>query len=234
MHETKDMSSPLSRHLEELRTHLLLPFIINVILLLLIISFASKIILEILNTVNLEIEQLSTYSPTEYFKTKIYVSLVLSLIFTTPLWFISIYNFSEPGLKEREKANVKFTMTLGLLFFSIGCLIGFYFVVPEMIDFLLTENEMVTENLSIYETINIIISTSLFTGLLVSTPVVTLLLNRIVKEKKDIRKYIYTLILLIAIIATPKPSMIINLIFLLSLTLFAEITLFITRRVNGN
>ena len=234
MHETKDMSSPLSRHLEELRTHLLLPFIINVILLLLIISFASKIILEILNTVNLEIEQLSTYSPTEYFKTKIYVSLVLSLIFTTPLWFISIYNFSEPGLKEREKANVKFTMTLGLLFFSIGCLIGFYFVVPEMIDFLLTENEMVTENLSIYETINIIISTSLFTGLLVSAPVVTLLLNRIVKEKKDIRKYIYTLILLIAIIATPKPSMIINLIFLLSLTLFAEITLFITRRVNGN
>ena len=234
MLQSKEISSPLSRHLEELRTHLLLPFAINTILLLLIISFASKIILEILNAINLEINELSSYSPVEYFKTKIYVSLVLSLIFTTPLWFISIYNFSEPGLKEREKANVKFTMTLGLLFFSIGCLIGFYFVVPEMIDFLLTENEMVTENLSIYETINIIISTSLFTGLLVSTPVVTLLLNRIVKEKKDIRKYIYTLILLIAIIATPKPSMIINLIFLLSVTLFAEITLFATRRINGN
>ena len=100
--------------------------------------------------------------------------------------------------------------------------------------FYLTENEMVVENLSVYETVKIIISTSLFTGLLVSTPVLTLLLNRIVKEKKDVRKYIYTLILLIAIIATPKPSMIINLIFLLSLTIFAEITLFITRRINGN
>ena len=201
---------------------------------MLIISFASKLILELLETVNLSINSLSSYSPTEYFKTKIYVSLVLSLVFTAPLWLISIYNFSAPGLTEKEKTNVKFTLGVGLLFFLIGCIIGFYYIVPRLLDFFLTENSMVVENLSIYETVKIIISTSLFTGLLVSTPVATLLLNRIVKEKKDIRKYIYTLILLIAIIATPKPSMIINLIFLLSLTLFAEITLFATRRINGN
>ena len=201
---------------------------------MLIISFASKLILELLETVNLSINSLSSYSPTEYFKTKIYVSLVLSLVFTAPLWLISIYNFSAPGLTEKEKTNVKFSLVIGLLFFLIGCIIGFYYIVPRLLDFFLTENSMVVENLSIYETVKIIISTSLFTGLLVSTPVATLLLNRIVKEKKDIRKYIYTLIFLIAIIATPKPSMIINLIFLLSLTLFAEITLFATRRINGN
>ena len=201
---------------------------------MLIISFASKLILELLETVDLSINSLSSYSPTEYFKTKIYVSLVLSLVFTAPLWLISIYNFSAPGLTEKEKTNVKFTLGVGLLFFLIGCIIGFYYIVPRLLDFFLTENRMVVENLSIYETVKIIISTSLFTGLLVSTPVATLLLNRIVKEKKDIRKYIYTLILLIAIVATPKPSMIINLIFLLSLTLFAEITLFATRRISGN
>ncbi len=234
MVESKDVSSPLSRHLEELRTYMLLPFIINAIILILIISFASKLILELLETVDLNTNNLSSYSPTEYFKTKIYVSLILSLVFTAPLWLISIYNFSAPGLTEKEKTNVKFSLGIGLLFFLIGCIIGFYYIVPRLLDFFLTENEMVVENLSIYETVKIIISTSLFTGLLVSTPVVTLLLNRIVKEKKDIRKYIYTLILLIAIIATPKPSMIINLIFLLSLTLFAEITLFATRRINGN
>ena len=213
---------------------MLLPFIINAIILMLIISFASKLILELLETVDLSINSLSSYSPTEYFKTKIYVSLVLSLVFTAPLWLIAIYNFSAPGLTEKEKTNVKFTLGIGLLFFLIGCIIGFYYIVPRLLDFFLTENRMVVENLSIYETVKIIISTSLFTGLLVSTPVVTLLLNRIVKEKKDIRKYIYTLILLIAIVATPKPSMIINLIFLLSLTILAEITLFITRRINGN
>jgi len=213
---------------------MLLPFIINTIILILIVSFASKIILELLETVDLNINNLSSYSPTEYFKTKIYISLILSLIFTTPLWLISIYNFSAPGLTEKEKINVKFSLILGLFFFLLGCIIGFYLIVPRLLDFFLTENEMVSENLSIYETVKIIISTSLFTGILISTPVVTLLLNRIVKEKKDIRKYIYTLILLIAIIATPKPSMILNLIFLLSLTIFAEITLYLTRRNNGN
>ena len=201
---------------------------------MMIISFASKLILELLETVDLNINNLSSYSPTEYFKTKIYVSLILSLVLTTPLWLISIYNFSAPGLTEKEKINVKFSLAMGLSFFFLGCIVGFYYIVPRLLDFFLTENEMVVENLSVYETIKIVISTSLFTGLLVSTPVVTLLLNRIVKEKKDVRKYIYTLILLIAIIATPKPSMIINLIFLLSLTIFAEITLFITRRINGN
>ena len=234
MVESKDESSPLSRHLEDLRTYMLLPFIINTIILILIVSFASKIILELLETVDLNINNLSSYSPTEYFKTKIYISLILSLIFTTPLWLISIYNFSAPGLTEKEKINVKFSLILGLFFFLLGCIIGFYLIVPRLLDFFLTENEMVSENLSIYETVKIIISTSLFTGILISTPVVTLLLNRIVKEKKDIRKYIYTLILLIAIIATPKPSMILNLIFLLSLTIFAEITLYLTRRNNGN
>ena len=213
---------------------MLLPFIINIILLILIISFASKIILELLQIVNLDITNLSSYSPTEYFKTKIYVSMILSIVVTAPLWLISIYSFSEPGLTEKEKINVKFSLAIGLLFFLFGCILGFYLIVPILLDFFLTESEIVAENLSIYETIKIIISTSLFTGILVSTPVITLLLNRIVKEKKDIRKYIYTLILLIAIIATPKPSMIINLIFLISLTIFAEITLFITRRINGS
>tara|TARA_B100000579_G_C22652298_1_gene766838 strand:+ start:55 stop:759 length:705 start_codon:yes stop_codon:yes gene_type:complete len=232
--ESKDISSPLSRHLEELRNYMLLPFITNTIILMMIISFASKLILELLETVDLNINNLSSYSPTEYFKTKIYVSLILSLVLTTPLWLISIYNFSAPGLTEKEKVNMKFSLSMGLFFFLLGCIAGFYYIVPKLLDFFLTENEMVVENLSVYETVKIIISTSLFTGLLVSTPVLTLLLNRIVKEKKDVRKYIYTLILLIAIIATPKPSMIINLIFLLSLTIFAEITLFITRRINGN
>ena len=73
----------------------------------LIISFASRLILELLDSVNLNINELSSYSPVEYFKTKIYVSLIFSIIITTPLWLISIYNFSKPGLTNREKQNVK-------------------------------------------------------------------------------------------------------------------------------
>ena len=73
-----------------------------------------------------------------------------------------------------------------------------------------------------------------FTGLLISTPVFTLLINRMVEGRKDGRKYIYTLILFIAIVATPKPSMILNMIFLISFVLIAEITMLVAGVKNEN
>ena len=234
MVETNDLSSPLSRHLEELRTYLLLPFVINAILLIMMISFASKLIIQLLETVNLDINELSTYSPTEYFRTKIYVSLVLSIIFAMPLWLLSIYNFAKPGLTTSEKKNISFAFFVGLAFFFLGFVLGLYFLAPKFLDYIMTESEIVSENLSIYETIKVIISTSLFTGLLLSTPIITLIVNRVVDNKNNIRKYIYTLILFIAIIATPKPSMILNLLFLTAFVIVAEITIFVARRLDGN
>ena len=201
---------------------------------MMIISFASDLIVNILEAVSLDINDLSTYSPVEFFKTKIFLSLVLSLIFSTPLWLISIYNFSRIGLTEFEKKNIGYSFIIGQTFFLLGCGIGFFLMTPYFLDLLLADSEIVIQNLSVYETIKIIISTTLFTGLLISTPVFTLLINRMVEGHKDVRKYIYTLILFIAIVATPKPSMILNMIFLLSFVLIAEITMFITGVKNEN
>ena len=201
---------------------------------MMIISFASDLIANILEAVNLNINDLSTYSPVEFFKTKIFLSLVLSLIFSSPLWLLSIYNFSRIGLTEFEKKNIGYSFIIGQTFFLLGCGIGFFLITPYFLDLLLADSEIVIQNLSVYETIKIIISTTLFTGLLISTPVFTLLINRMVEGHKDVRKYIYTLILFIAIVATPKPSMILNMIFLISFVLIAEITMFITGVKNEN
>ena len=201
---------------------------------MMIISFASDLIANILEAVSLNINDLSTYSPVEFFKTKIFLSLVLSLIFSSPLWLLSIYNFSRIGLTEFEKKNIGYSFIIGQTFFLLGCGIGFFLMTPYFLDLLLDDSEIVIQNLSVYETIKIIISTTLFTGLLISTPVFTLLINRMVEGHKDVRKYIYTLILFIAIVATPKPSMILNMIFLISFVLIAEITMFITGVKNEN
>ena len=201
---------------------------------MMIISFASDLIANILEAVSLNINDLSTYSPVEFFKTKIFLSLVLSLIFSSPLWLLSIYNFSKIGLTEFEKKNIGYSFIIGQTFFLLGCGIGFFLMTPYFLDLLLDDSEIVIQNLSVYETIKIIISTTLFTGLLISTPVFTLLINRMVEGHKDVRKYIYTLILFIAIVATPKPSMILNMIFLISFVLIAEITMFITGVKNEN
>ena len=199
-----------------------------------IVFFASNLIVEILDTINLDISELSTYSPVEYFKTKIFLSLVLSLIFSTPLWLLCTYNFSKTGLTDKERSNIGFTLIAGQTLFLTGCVIGFYFLTPLILDFLLSDNELILQNLSIYETIKIIVSITLFTGLLISTPSLTLLVNRLVEDRNDIRKYIYTLILFIAIIATPKPSMILNVIFLVSFVVIAEMTLILTGAKDEN
>ena len=201
---------------------------------MMIISFASDLIVNILEAVSLDINDLTTYSPVEFFKTKIFLSLVLSLIFSSPLWLLSIYNFSRTGLTEFEKKNIGYSFIIGQTFFLLGCGIGFFLITPYFLDLLLADSEIVIQNLSVYETIKIVISTTLFTGLLISTPVFTLLINRMVEGHKDVRKYIYTLILFIAIVATPKPSMILNMIFLISFVLIAEITMFITGVKNEN
>ena len=201
---------------------------------IMIISFSSNIITHILEAVSLKVNDLSTYTPVEFFKTKILLSLILSLIFCSPLWLLSIYSFSRTGLTEYEKNNVRYIFIIGQTFFLLGCAAGFSLVTPYFLDLLLADSEMVIQNLSVYETIKIIISTTLFTGLLISTPVFTLLISRMVKGREDVRKYIYTLIFFVAVVATPKPSMILNMIFLISFILIAEITMLLAGVKNEN
>ena len=201
---------------------------------MMIISFASDLIINILEAAGLDIDDLSTYSPVEFFKTKIFLSLVLSLIFSSPLWLLSIYNFSRTGLTDFEKKNIRYSFIIGQTFFVLGCGTGFFLVTPYFLDLLLADSEIVIQDLSVYETIKIIISTTIFTGLLISTPVFTLLINGVVEGRKDVRKYIYTLILFVAIVATPKPSMILNIVFLISFILIAEITMLVAGVKNEN
>ena len=58
---------------------------------IMIISFASSLITEILDLADLELDQLSTYSPVEFFKAKIYISFVFSIMFSMPLWLSLIH-----------------------------------------------------------------------------------------------------------------------------------------------
>ena len=84
---------------------------------------------------------------------------------------------------------------------------------------------MTIARLSIYETIKVLIAISLFSGVLLSLPLLTLFLTEYSNNKTQLRKYLYILIIAIIILGTPEPSMIINLIFLVLFSLIIEITL---------
>ncbi|MEC8875672.1 MAG: twin-arginine translocase subunit TatC [Candidatus Thermoplasmatota archaeon] len=221
MSETADISRPLSSHLEELRSYLMTPFICNMILLVLLIPYSIQLIGDLLSIANLRLGDLASYSPTELLRLKIYMSLIGSLLLAFPLWFRGFYNFSSPGLTRKERKGIMVSFSIGSALFVTGSLAGLFYVSPGVMEIFLTD-EIVVAKLSVYETTKLVISISLFCGILASLPVLTLFAIDYTEKSKDVRKYIYFLIILIAVLGTPEPSMIINLIFLVFFATIVE------------
>ena len=229
-----DTSSPLSNHLEDLRTHLMWPLTITFILILILVGYSDNIISELLTISSLELSNLTTYSPTEMIKIKIYISLVGSAILCSPLWFSGFYNFSKPGLTDKEATGLAIIFSLGILLFLVGFIIGTYHVAPSIINLFIEDDNIVKAKLSVYETMKLLISISIFCGFLVSLPILTLIATDYKDNVEDVRKYMYLVILIMVMIATPQPSLIVNLCFMILFAGMIEISLLISGGENAS
>ena len=221
----------MSSHLEDLRSHLLPPFICNMVLLALLMPFSIQLIENLLVISELSLDDMATYSPTEFLKLKIYLSLLGSLILTFPLWVRGFYNFSSPGLTIKERRGAMISFSIGSTLFVAGSLVGLFYISPSVMELLLTD-EIVVAKLSVYETTKLVVSISLFCGILMSLPILTLFAIDYTEKSKDARKYLYFLIILIALLGTPEPSLIINLIFLVFFATIVEVILIVAGEPN--
>ena len=197
----------------------------SIFLILLLLPFSKSIVDNLLNIGNIEITNLTAYSPTEFLRLKLYLSLIGSLLISYPLWVRGIYNFSSPALTIKEKRGFQICFSIGFVLFILGSILGLYYLAPIIFEVLLMNDNVTIAKLSIYETIKLLISISLFSGILLSLPLLTLFLTEYSNSKTQLRKYLYILIIAIIILGTPEPSMIINLIFLILFSLIIEITL---------
>jgi len=197
----------------------------TIFLILLLLPFSKSIVDNLLTIGNIEITNLTTYSPTEFLRLKLYLSLIGSLLISYPLWLRGIYNFSSPALTIKEKRGFQICFSIGFILFILGSILGLYYLAPIIFEVLLMNDNMTIPKLSIYETIKLLISISLFSGVLLSLPLLTLFLTEYSSSKTQLRKYLYILIIAIIILGTPEPSMIINLIFLVLFSIIIEIIL---------
>lgn len=197
----------------------------SIFLILLLLPFSKSIVDNLLNIGNIEITNLTAYSPTEFLRLKLYLSLIGSLLISYPLWVRGIYNFSSPALTIKEKRGFQICFSIGFILFILGSILGLYYLAPIIFEVLLMNDNVTIAKLSIYETIKLLISISLFSGILLSLPLLTLFLTEYSNSKTQLRKYLYILIIAIIILGTPEPSMIINLMFLILFSLIIEITL---------
>ena len=124
--------------------------------------------------------------------------------------------------------------SLGSILFTVGASLGLLYLSPVVIEFLLQENNQISTNLSIYQTIKALTAISIFSGFLASLPILILTINKHTTNTKTLKKYTYILIIIVITLGTPEPSMIINLIFLVFFAAIMEITLLFTESKNAN
>ena len=196
--------------------------------------FASEMVKYLIEITPIKIEDMTVFSPTEFIRLKIYLSLILAILISHPLWYRGFYNFSESGLTEEEKKVMIVSFSLGSFLFLIGGLIGLQYLSPYLIEILLEEEGVISANLSIYQSIKLLVTISLFSGILTSLPILILLVSDYLPNKKTLKKYIYILIILVIALGTPEPSMIINLIFLIFFAAIMEVTLLFMGAKNAN
>ena len=201
------------------------PFISTIILMLVLFPLTAQMLTNLLNIIEINLENTTTYSPTEFLRLKIYLSLIGSILLSHPLWYRGIYNFSSPGLTPKEKRGMIICLLLGTILFLVGNLLGLFYLAPYLLDILLDENSIVIAKLSVYQTVKLLVSISIFSGILVSLPLLILLASEYTESKKSLKKYIYILIGFLIILGTPEPSLIINLIFLIIFAAIMELTL---------
>jgi sec-independent protein translocase protein TatC len=201
------------------------PFVSTITLMLLLFPLTAQMLTNLLNITEINLEDMTTYSPTEFIRLKIYISLIGSILLSHPLWYRGIYNFSSPGLTPKEKRGMIICLLLGTILFLVGNLLGLFYLAPYLLDLLLDESSLVIAKLSVYQTAKLLISISIFSGILVSLPLSILLASEYTESKKSLKKYIYILIGFLIILGTPEPSLIINLIFLILFTAIMELTL---------
>lgn len=196
--------------------------------------YAEIIILNLIEIANLSINQMFVLSPAEFLRIKLHVSLLTALLISHPLWYNGIYRFAEPGLTSREKKVMIVSFLVGTVLFLVGAIIGLLYLSPFLIDLLLEQESNASARLSVNFSVRLLISVSVFSGILFTLPILILMLSNHIPNKSSLKKYIYILIFIVVSLATPDPAMIVNLIFLIFFALVMEITILFSGVKNEN
>lgn len=107
--------------------------------------------------------------------------LVLGVVLASPYIFWQIWNFVAAGLYPHEKKYVHLYLPFSLALFFAGAALCFYFVIPSVLDWLLTFNSTlnIDPDPRISEWIGFVLFLPLGFGISFQLPLVMLMLNRI-------------------------------------------------------
>lgn len=148
-------------------------------------------------------------SPSELLTSYMKLSLILGLVFASPIILWEIWAFVRPGLTKNEAGSVRAAVIAGFGFFLIGMAFCWFLILPLTLEFLYSFNGSVdiAANISFSYYMNFILGMLVAFGAVFEMPVLSYLLSRlgVLKAKSLVkaRKYAVLVVFLVAAVITP-------------------------------
>lgn len=205
-----DCLMPLSEHLNELRTKIILSIV--AVCIATFIGFAfSKEIIDILTKIAPQGTTFLQIKPGEFFFASLRVSVYIGLALSSPIVVWQLGSFILPGLSQKEKKVAIPILTGAPVLFCFGSIFAYYFVAPSMLNFLFGfGKDVILSSISIESFISFSLMVMAICGCAFLLPIVFLVLANvgIVGSHMLIAKWRYAVLgsLLFGAILTPTPD----------------------------
>jgi sec-independent protein translocase protein TatC len=228
----REIAMPLTGHLEELRSRLIISIVAVLVTTSLAFIFSDHII-AILKGPAGNIT-LHVFSPMDGFFVKWRVALFCALALASPVWVYELIAFIAPGLTDVERRVIVPLVGAGFVLFAVGAMFGYY-LLYGMINVLIA---LFGSQLDYFPSADAYISFVVFflisTSIAFELPVVLYGLVRLHVISTDLlrrqRRYFYFAMFVFAEIITPVSDPIVApLTITVPLVLLYELTLFIAR-----
>lgn len=236
--ELFDTTMSLGDHLEELRRRLIYALAGLGIGTIICMIFGTRLVRFLLEPYQRLVpdDPLNFLGIPDAFVIYMKVSLIAGLIISSPWVFYHLWMFVSAGLYKHERRFVKIAVPFSAGLFIIGALFFFFVVAPLSLGFFLKFGTILggEQAWTFDKYISFITMLMLVFGLGFQTPLAIFVLQRIgivsISKLRQIRKYIFLVMFIIAAIATP-PDIISQVTLALPLYLLYELGILLCRFV---
>ncbi|HTG01516.1 MAG TPA: twin-arginine translocase subunit TatC [Nitrospirota bacterium] len=238
-------------HLEELRKRIVRSLIIVAVGFGVCFNFSEDILRWLMWPMNTKIEwhlrapfitiapnavqqKLHYMTLVEPFWSHLKIALIAGIVLVFPLVMYQVWKFIAPGLRINEKKYVGAFIFFSSLFFGIGVLFCYFFLLPFAIPFLQTyKTESLIAIVTIGEYIDFVLKFLLASGVVFELPLIIVILSRMGIVSADVlakyRKFAVLGAFIIGAILTPTPDIFNQTILSIPIYLLYEIGILAAR-----
>lgn len=227
---------PVLKHFQELRSRLLICFLVFIIGFLISFYFSHFIwfflSLPIKEISSLELVNLA---PAEAIQVDFKMASIAAFILAAPFCFYQFYAFSAEALYPTEKKVVVLLTIASFICFLLGILFAFFTILPLLFHFLAEYNTYAKAYWSQEAYISFLIRLELAFGLIFQMPVIAACLShyKIISSTFFIQHFRITLFILAFISALITPPDLFSMIFMMGPMLLLYLVTIIVNRIFG-